>query len=97
MMMLIQSICMALRGLGSPSSVEMVIRERAAMLLQIKWRRQTDCLQVTEGLSATCLRAELETDKVSYVVIDHFPLLNGRPAPDTHTHTYSEATTPSTC
>lgn len=34
---------------------------------------------------ATHLRAELETDKVSYVVVDHFALLNGCPVPDTHT------------
>lgn len=93
MIMLIQRICMALRGLGSPSSVEMVIRERAAMLLQIKGRRRTDCLHVTEGQSAACLRAELETDKVSYVVVDHFALLNGCPVPDTHTHSQAISST----
>ena len=34
MIMLIQSICIALRGLGSPRRVERVMRDRAAMLLQ---------------------------------------------------------------
>ena len=33
MMMLIQSICMALRGLGRPRRVDSVIRVRAAILL----------------------------------------------------------------
>ena len=88
MIMLIQRICMALRGLGSPSSVEIVIRERAAMLLQMKGKRRTDCLHVT--VRATHLRAELETDKVSYVVVDHFALLNGCPVPDTHIHTVKQ-------
>ena len=36
MMMLIQRICMALSGFGSPIIVESVMRLRAAMLL---WRR----------------------------------------------------------
>ncbi len=34
MIMLIQSICIALRGLGSPRRVERVMRDRAAMLLR---------------------------------------------------------------
>ena len=34
MMMLIQSICIALRGFGSPNTVERVISDSAAMLLQ---------------------------------------------------------------
>ena len=33
MIMLIQSICMALRGLGRPSSVDRVIKDSAAILL----------------------------------------------------------------
>lgn len=39
MMMLIQRICMALRGLGRPSRVESVIRVRAAILLT--WKEKT--------------------------------------------------------
>ena len=38
MMILIQSICMALRGLGRPRRVERVIRVRAAILLPLKER-----------------------------------------------------------
>ena len=38
MMMLIQRICIALRGLGSPSTVERVIRDSAAMLLEASIR-----------------------------------------------------------
>ena len=48
-MMLIQSICIALRGLGSPNRVERVIRDRAAMLLREK--RGAHCKLVKQANS----------------------------------------------
>ena len=41
MMMLIHSICMALRGLGRPRTVDNAIRVRAEMLLE-EWKNERE-------------------------------------------------------
>lgn len=86
MMMLIHRICMALSGLGKFINVAREMSVSAAMLLATSRGRERER---ESGNGQTPLkhfitlcfysRAELEADKVLDVVVNSFPLLDGRP------------------
>lgn len=77
MMMLIQRICMAFRGLGKFISVTTEMRVNAAMLLRTRRGRLRLILALGNIPRVFYSRAQLETHKVLDVVVDPFPLLDG--------------------
>lgn len=84
MMMLIHKICMALSGFGRLSTVDRVIRLNAEMLLQstehrlFAWPHPKGASTAIEANMN--LRAQLEPDKIFYVVKYSFSLFYCIPA-----------------
>lgn len=72
MMMLIHKICIALSGFGRLSTVDRVIRLKAEMLLQRTKRRYSAWPHPKGSFTGIegnrNLRAQLESDKIFYVV-----------------------------
>lgn len=82
MMMLIHKICMALSGFGRLSTVDRVIRLKAEMLLQSTERYSAGPHPQGAFTGAEAnrnLRAQLEPDKILYVVKYSLSLFYGIP------------------
>lgn len=78
MMMLIHKICITLSGFGRLSTVDRVIRLKAEMLLQSTEEHYSAWLHLKGGFTGIKanrnLRAQLEPDKIFYVVKYSFSL-----------------------
>ena len=70
-MMLIQSICIALRGVGRRKKVEIVMRDNAAILL-------FKIIPIQPILAS--LRAQLKSNKIRNIIKDGFALFDGGPS-----------------